>query len=405
MIVNAGNLLFRREAIKPDKMVEAQLVSDIIISSYNIMGCDALNIGSYDLSLGIDYLMKERAKAKFPFISANLCDRHGKLLFKPWVMKKESGVKVAVFGLIDKKLKLDKIPGGHKLMVKDPLSVATELVPQLKKAGADYVILLTDLTGLQCRRLAHQGLQIDLIVGSSRRNQISLPIKSKNTYITHLDRGGKNIGQLMVEFLSAAGTSALPASQRLKGTAVGGRFYLNKFVPLGLDIPDHPEIGAKVKALLEKLKRLHKVKATAAMTIPVEKVASINGGNKYVGAEACAKCHQERYDRWKASGHARAYQGLVAQQQQFDPDCIGCHSLAYEQDGGFTDLKNIGFFANVQCESCHGPGAMHVNSKGDPEKIVKKKDPKICLQCHIPEKSPDFVFMDYFIKMCTGEKR
>ncbi|HDJ28066.1 MAG TPA: hypothetical protein ENF28_02305 [Proteobacteria bacterium] len=405
MTVNAGNLLFRREVIKPDKILEAQLVSDIIISSYNAMGCDALNIGAYDLSLGIDYLLKKRAKAKFPFVSANLCDKHGDLLFKPWVMKTEAGVKVAIFGLIAKKLKLDKIPGGHKIMIKDPLAVATELVPRLKKAGADYVILLTNMPGRQCRRLAQHDLQIDLIVGSSRKNQISLPIKVKNTYITHLDRGGKNIGQLMLTFLSAAGTSALPSSQRFKGTEIDGKFYLNKFIQLRLDIPDHPEIGPKVEALLEKLKRLQKVKATGSMTIPMKKIAGIEEGNKYVGAEACGKCHQERYERWRASAHARAYQGLVAKQQQFDKDCIGCHSLAYDRDGGFSDLKDISFYANVQCESCHGPGSMHVNSKGDPEKIVKTRDAEICLECHIPEKSPDFVFMDYFTLMCSGKKK
>jgi len=403
--INAGNSLFRREVIKPDKIVEAQLVSDIIIFSYNTMGCDVLNIGAYDLSLGIDYLLKKRTKAKFPFLSANLCDKHGNLLFEPWIMKTENGLKVAIFGLIDKKLKLDKIPGGRKIMIKDPLAVAVELLPRLKKAGADYVILLTNLPGRQCRRLAQHCLQIDLIVGSSRKNQISLPIKVKDTYITHLDRGGKNIGQLMVKFLSSAGTAALSQSQRFKGTEINGKFYLNKFVQLHLKIPDHPEIGPKVHALLEKLKRLQKVKATGSMTIPLKKNSGIKEGNKYVGAEACSKCHQERYERWKASAHARAYQGLVAKQQQFDRDCIGCHSLAYDRDGGFSDLKDMSFYANVQCESCHGPGLMHVNSKGDPKKIVKTRNPEICLECHIPEKSPDFVFMDYFILVCTGKNK
>lgn len=405
LIVNAGNLLFRREVIKPNKIVEAQLLSDLIISSYNDMGCDALNIGAYDLSLGIDYLLKKRSMAKFPFISANLCDKHGHLLFKPWIMKQRGGKKVAIFGLIDKKLKLNKIPGGHKIMIKDPLSVAADLVPQLKKAGADYIILLTNMPGRKCRRMAQHVVQIDLIIGSSRKNQISLPIKVKDTYITHLDRGGKNVGQLMVTFLSAAGSSALSQAQRFKGVEINGKFYLNKFIQLHLDIPDHPIIGPKVKSLLEKLKRLQKVKATGSMTIPLKKNIDIKEGNKYVGAEACGRCHQERYGRWKASAHARAYQGLVLQHQEFDAECIGCHSLAYGRDGGFTDLKKISFYANVQCESCHGPGLMHVTSKGDPKKIVKKRDPEICLQCHIPEKSPDFVFMDYFTQMCSGKKK
>jgi len=325
--INAGNSLFRREVIKPDKIVEAQLVSDIIIFSYNTMGCDVLNIGAYDLSLGIDYLLKKRTKAKFPFLSANLCDKHGNLLFEPWIMKTENGLKVAIFGLIDKKLKLDKIPGGRKIMIKDPLAVAVELLPRLKKAGADYVILLTNLPGRQCRRLAQHCLQIDLIVGSSRKNQISLPIKVKDTYITHLDRGGKNIGQLMVKFLSSAGTAALSQSQRFKGTEINGKFYLNKFVQLHLKIPDHPEIGPKVHALLEKLKRLQKVKATGSMTIPLKKNSGIKKGNKYVGAEACSKCHQERYERWKASAQvAEEKETTLAGIKQ---TCIACHDDSY----------------------------------------------------------------------------
>ncbi|MBN2331590.1 MAG: hypothetical protein JXO49_07690 [Deltaproteobacteria bacterium] len=404
LVVNAGNLLFRREEVKPEKMVEAQLTADLIVASYNTMGCDAFNVGAYDLSLGIDYLMQKKAKAQFPFLSANLCDRHGKLLFQPSLMKTVQGVKVAIFGLLSDDVKLDKVAGGNKIMVKDPYAVATELVPALKKAGADYVILLTDMVGRDCRRLAQQDLPINLIVGSSRKNQISLPININQTYITHLDRGGKSVGLLEVKFLDAQGLMALPVAERMKGSEVGRCFYLNKFFQLRLSIPDHPVIAPKVVALAEKIKRLQQVKATQSMTIPGKKSMGVDGGNQYVGVEVCAKCHQDRYALWQASEHSRAYQALVKKNQQFDADCIACHSLAYEREGGFTDMKHIGFYTNVQCESCHGPGHLHVSSDGDPKKIVKERNEAICLQCHISEKSPDFDFETYQIKVCGGAK-
>jgi len=90
------------------------LTADLIISSYNIMGCDAFSVGAYDLSLGIDYLMHKKVEAKFPFISANLSDKHEKLLLPPYVIKQVGPIKIAVFGLIDSTLKVDKVPENHK---------------------------------------------------------------------------------------------------------------------------------------------------------------------------------------------------------------------------------------------------------------------------------------------------
>jgi len=381
------------------------LVADLIISSYNFMGCDAFNIGAYDLSLGIDFLKREEKKAKFPFISANLCDSHGQRLFKPYLLYTIDGVKVGIFGLIDKRLKLAKIPGGHKLKVKDPFEEAGKITAELRSKGAQYIILLTNMTGLKCRKMGHRGLPINLIIGSSKKNQISIPLVAKNTYITHLDRGGKCIGYLEVKFLDDDKEKQLSATERYEGKIVDGLYYYNRFVKLKLSMPDHPVIAPKVTAVLEKIKRLQAVKATTNMTIPTKKLAA-TGDKKYVGVQTCRKCHPQRYTLWQNSAHARAYHALILRGQEFDKECIGCHSLGYGRKGGFSDLHNIGFYANVQCESCHGPGSLHVALKGDPSKIVKKKEPAVCLQCHIEEKSPEFNFQKYFHKTCSlGEKK
>jgi predicted CXXCH cytochrome family protein len=75
-------------------------------------------------------------------------------------------------------------------------------------------------------------------------------------------------------------------------------------------------------------------------------------GAEFVGSEECATCHDVIVRDFRTATHAR----LQAQ-------------------GG--NAKGIG------CESCHGPGSLHVQGGGDRSKIVNpRKSPTTCFQCH-----------------------
>ncbi|MCD6534168.1 MAG: hypothetical protein J7L25_08855 [Deltaproteobacteria bacterium] len=265
LVLNGGNLLFQRESLKPEKVVAGKLLVDLIISSYNKMGCDAINVGAYDLSLGVDYLREKEKSAKFPFLSGNILDQHDKHIFTPSIIKTVNGVKVGIFGLCDDKLKLAKIPGGKKLKVANPLTKAEEISARLKKEGADYIVLLTNLNIRYCRRIGQRGMPIDLIIGSSKKNRISLPILVQETYIAHVERGGKSVGRLDVSFLGSAGVEPLPAAVRFKGKTVGDNlFFLNHFFPLKIAMPDQPEIGSMVKKVEAELSRMKKTQGANA---------------------------------------------------------------------------------------------------------------------------------------------
>jgi len=63
-------------------------------------------------------------------------------------------------------------------------------------------------------------------------------------------------------------------------------------------------------------------------------------GATYVGADTCFGCHED-YQKEKHNVHARI--------------------KGFEVAGGYQ----------TGCESCHGPGSVHVDAGGDPEKILK----------------------------------
>jgi hypothetical protein len=84
----------------------------------------------------------------------------------------------------------------------------------------------------------------------------------------------------------------------------------------------------------------------------------------YVGSTACLKCHKKEYKIWANSAHSHAYQTLVDAKKpanrQYDPECIVCHTVGFGYQSGFVDANKTPLLKDVGCESCHGPGSLHV---------------------------------------------
>ena len=76
-------------------------------------------------------------------------------------------------------------------------------------------------------------------------------------------------------------------------------------------------------------------------------------GATFVGSKACADCHDVIARDFKTADHAR----LMAKGKNAE---------------------------NAGCESCHGPGSLHVSSGGAAKTIVNPgKSPDACFQCHL----------------------
>ncbi len=116
--------------------------------------------------------------------------------------------------------------------------------------------------------------------------------------------------------------------------------------------------------------------------------------SKYVGVEACSGCHDQAVKIWKQSKHAGAMATLKKVNQDKNPECVACHVVGYDAEGGFASMKSSPHLANVQCENCHGPRKDHIDhptKKGD---LVDAK--KVCVECHQGNHSPNFEYKKYW---------
>ncbi len=131
--------------------------------------------------------------------------------------------------------------------------------------------------------------------------------------------------------------------------------------------------------------------ALLAFTLtPMRAAQSSPPSDGYVGADACKSCHGSHYDAWNSTKHQKALGKLQAAEREGDK-CIRCHVT-----GSPDMIKADGAkprFPGVQCESCHGAGATHVDQakaksivKGA---IVKTPDGDVCARCH-SEASPHY---------------
>jgi len=94
----------------------------------------------------------------------------------------------------------------------------------------------------------------------------------------------------------------------------------------------------------------------------------------YVGSEKCKECHEHAYKVWKDSPHAHAYHTLETAKRpslcQYDGECVRCHVVGFQNQGGFTDEVKTPFLKDQGCENCHGPASLHVKGNKTPRMLA-----------------------------------
>ena len=347
-----------------------------IVELLKIIGIDAVNVGEFDLVLGIGYLKELAQKTDFPFISTNLVDAGGAAIFPRYVIKKVGNKNVGILGLIGD---TSDMPGKVKEMTNGEASVAnavesaTSAIEELK-GKVDYIIALTHqvanrdfVVARSVNRNAVSG--IDVLVGGHDKQRTEEPINvDDRSLIVRAGEKGQYLGMLEVD--------------------LADKSHKNELVHLGEDVADDAKIKALISAYNDKVFELYSGDGEAGVN---------PAANAVLQAEKCGTCHSTHLATWKNTDHAKAYATLFERGRNYDPSCLTCHTVRFEQPGGFNMKDQPMSLVNVQCEACHGDAKDHLASM---QKIPTPKPTiDVCARCHTADRNPNLVpdqkiFMD-----------
>ena len=113
-----------------------------IASAFNTLGFDAVSLGNHDFDFGMEVLSRWVNQLDAPVVCANLIRPDGTPAFKPYIIKEVSGVKIGILGLTTAAV-VNWLPPENfdSLSFVDPVETARKYVPEIRKNGADIVIV------------------------------------------------------------------------------------------------------------------------------------------------------------------------------------------------------------------------------------------------------------------------
>jgi hypothetical protein len=341
-----------------------------LMDAMKTLGIDAVNVGDRDLRFGRAFLEQHVKKSGLPVVSANLLDKKThRTVFNPFIVKRVGTVTVGVFGLMSDKGDLG--PGKDSLAVDDPMTAARKTVLDMKRKGAQVIVLLSHLGKIEGEDLVTGVEGIDAVV-MGRNVAISQRGRMvKNTVACYSGEQG--------QYLCRTELTLDDKRHMTTGEA--------EAVLLGPEIPDRPEIASLVKAFEDGLTEKNRKLEMEQVAKQKSQVAD-NSTSHYIGQELCIRCHSKEADAWKTTSHSQAWNTLQIVKKDGDPECVSCHSLGYQKPGGFATFATTPTLVNVQCEDCHGIGTEHDAFVAAPRAI----DTATCTKCHDKERDPEFNF-------------
>lgn len=199
LLVDAGGLLVQNPAALGERPGEIAARAELVAKIYAAMGYAALNVGTHELAAGMADLRRFAKTAKLPLLSANLVDaKTHKPVFEAALVKQVGPLRVALIGLVTgSPTDRARLVDDQGLLVQDPIAAARLLVPELRKQGAELVVVLSQLRRAEIEALANQVPGIDLVLGSLDMDLTSQPLTvGKETLFIDAFSKGKYVADI-----------------------------------------------------------------------------------------------------------------------------------------------------------------------------------------------------------------
>jgi hypothetical protein len=440
LVLAAGDFAMGTE-LRPEDAAEAraqeEMRAETFVDAYKQIGVAAIVPGALDLMLPAERRAKLIARGGFPWLLEGAGSSDGAPLpFSLGRVIELAGVKVGVMGLVAPD-PAHPLPG---LTLPDELgAIAASKSAELRAQGAQLVIALVTGDRRAARQVAGKGPDIVLMGGLDLERALP-PTVVGDAVLLHAGRQGQNAVTLDLGLKPAAADKAwedasawsrreaqreldrqiselrarisawtsdpklakadIETQRRRLGELEGereraaqptfaGRWFHAELVELAPEVPDDPALAQQLEAHDVRVNEHNRVSLADRKPTPAPP-----GTPAYAGSQACSSCHQQAFAWWRGTKHGRAYATLERVHKEYNLNCVSCHVTGYNEKGGST-VTHVEGLKDVGCESCHGPGSLHVAQPEAPSLIARAVPESVCASCHTKEHSDRFVYESF----------
>lgn len=231
----------------------------IITDSMNEMGFDAVALGNHDFAWGQTQLRTMVQGLDADVLAANVTKTGSDEVIdgaKPYKMMEVKGVKIGIIGL-DTPTTPDRIDKSllEGLKFDNPAETVKKYIPQVKKDGADIVVVLSHLGLEEDKQLARDVDGIDVIVGGHSHLETPGGHREGGTLVVQAGSASKLVGKVELEID--------PESKKIVGTRAD-------LIPVRADkVKPDPQVMKVLRPYLKKMDEIgSKVMGQALEDIP-----------------------------------------------------------------------------------------------------------------------------------------
>jgi hypothetical protein len=140
--------------------------SKINLKAMELMGYDCVAVGNDEFNFGKEFLKEVIDKTNIAFVSANI--EWNKI--QPLVIKKVADINIGITAVTS--MSAEKKTGGLKF--DEPKAAVRKVVSELKKQGANIIILLSNFTADEDLALIRENPAIDILITNTRAKEQTL---------------------------------------------------------------------------------------------------------------------------------------------------------------------------------------------------------------------------------------
>ena len=188
LILDAGDMFFSTKNINASNRNSEAFRATAMLEGYEKVGCDAINVGKYEMLNGLTFLWSMSKKTTIPFISSNLKNpKTGELLFDPYLILERDDLKIGVVGATD------LLPDTCLSIVADDFVESCNRYAKELDSKVDFVVALINASRSSQNGLVEKMPNVDFIVTSGNTNMTrsNSPQKENGPYLYSCGKQGK----------------------------------------------------------------------------------------------------------------------------------------------------------------------------------------------------------------------